>query len=85
MVVHNFCSNFGLINLNNVMMLFFVRNQFTVTGISNMFHDFGDKCFVFITITIQTCLSDLRHETIEGSIRYIFNDCVDMCDDKSVF
>ena len=40
------------------------------------FHDFGDQCFVFVTITIQTYLSNLCHETIEGSIRYMYIDDV---------
>ena len=84
MFVHAFGSNFRLVDIYDVMMLFFVSDKFTVTGVSDKFHSFGDKCFVFITITIQMCLSDLHHETIEGSIRYIFNDSVDTSDDKSV-
>ena len=35
MVVYNFCSNFRLVDVKNPMMLFFVGNQFTVTGVSN--------------------------------------------------
>ena len=85
MFVHDFGSNFSLVDIYDVMMLFSIGNNFTVTGVFDKFHSFNDECFVFITITIQTCLSNLRHKTIEGSIRYIFDDSVDMSDDKSVF
>ena len=83
-IVHNFFANFIFVNVNNVKVLFFVCNEFSVTGVSYKFHGFGYPCFVFISITIQTCLGNLCHKSIKGSIRYIFDKGVNVCDDKSV-
>ena len=82
-IVHNFFTNFIFINVNNVMVFFFVCNEFSITGVSCKFHSFGYQCFVFISITIQTRLGNLCHKSIKGSIRYIFDNGVNVCDDKS--
>ena len=43
-----------------------------------------DKDKALIAETIQTCLGNLCHKTIKGSIRNIFDNSVNVGDDKSV-
>ena len=71
-------------DVHNVVMFFFICNQFSITGVSNEFDGFSNQCFIVITISIQSCLCDLCHKTVESCIRNIFDDSVDMCDDKTM-
>ena len=84
MLVHEFLTNFGLININNVMMFFLVCNQFAITRIYIKFHGVGDQCLVFVTIPIKPGFRYLCHETVESCIRDILDDSVDMCTDKTM-
>ena len=45
---------------------------------------FSDQCFIVIMAFIQSCLCDLRHETVESCVRDMLDDSVDMSNDKTM-